>query len=87
MFVFSRTLAYITSDIFVLLISYTSLDIKLHLENTGKALHGPENRKGYLQFLHFANEESDGVIGGSTKTMQHSVKLRLSLEILKQIVL
>ena len=25
-------------------------------------------------FLHYANEESDDVIGGSTKTAQHSIK-------------
>ena len=24
-------------------------------------------------FLHYANEESDDVIGGSTKTLQHSI--------------
>ena len=25
-------------------------------------------------FLYYANEESDGVMGGSTKTVQHSIK-------------
>ena len=33
-------------------------------------------------FLYYANEESDDVIGGSTKTVQHSIKN--TREILKQ---
>ena len=28
----------------------------------------------YLRFLHYANEESDDVIGGFAKTVQHSIK-------------
>ena len=37
-----------------------------------------------LTFLYCANEESDDVIGGSTKTVQHSIKNTVSLKILKQ---
>ena len=29
--------------------------------------------KRYLLFLYYADEESDDVIGGSTKTVQHSI--------------
>ena len=28
----------------------------------------------YLRFLYYANEQSNDVIGGSTKTVQHSIK-------------
>ena len=35
-----------------------------------------------LTFLYYANEESDDVIGGSTKTVQHSITI--ILEIFKQ---
>ena len=36
-----------------------------------------------FKFLYYANEESDDVIGGSTKTVQHSIT-NISLEVLKQ---
>ena len=35
-------------------------------------------------FLYYANEESDDVIGGSTKTVMYNTRSRISPEILEQ---